>query len=165
MIQKPILFSWEMVQALLAERKTMTRRMAGLNAINENPDDWDCEQMLIDVDDETIFIFCSKSGKPTETILPKYQIGDLMYVREEYYQMGHWELRDNPKRKSGKEYFYVPESDEIRFNDNPPFGWLKSHNRLKNKSLPSWYKRNSLFMPKSAARIWLQCTVELLSKS
>lgn len=35
-----LLFSTEMVKSLMANRKTETRRMRGLDVINENPDNW-----------------------------------------------------------------------------------------------------------------------------
>lgn len=36
----PILYSADMVQALLDKRKTMTRRTKGLEKVNGNSDDW-----------------------------------------------------------------------------------------------------------------------------
>jgi len=43
MKEHAIIFSPEMVKSTLADRKTMTRRIVGLDLINEDPNDWQFE--------------------------------------------------------------------------------------------------------------------------
>ena len=65
-----------MVQALLQDRKSQTRRTKGLNYINENPDNWTIEYL------DSIWAH----GKDFEIkeLKPIYEIGDILWVRETF---------------------------------------------------------------------------------
>lgn len=88
MANKPILFSTEMVQAILAGRKTQTRRIIKLDD-DSLPDDT-CISHSIELDSTGEMI----QGKPDVVMdfsktfpywkekKPKYQIGDVIWVRE-----------------------------------------------------------------------------------
>ena len=108
---KPMLYSQMMVEAIIAKRKRVTRRL--------------------------------------NTTL---EAGDIVYVREAHFQYGRWKKGKTKKGKEG--WRFVAEDDEVLFMDNAPKKFKKSRDR-KNPEIPAWYKRNSLFMPKRAARIWL----------
>jgi len=74
MRELPIIYNTEMVRATMKGLKTETRRMKGLERINEQPDDFN-DQMF----------FADESGYKSVNgiiIKPQYLPGDLMYVRE-----------------------------------------------------------------------------------
>lgn len=74
MAVKPILFSTEMVRAILEGRKTMTRRVVKLRP-REDAHESD--------DGETIHAVLTKGGSVFERkIKPRYQPGDILWVRE-----------------------------------------------------------------------------------
>lgn len=81
---KPILFSTPMVQAILDGRKTQTRR-----TVKENTDHFVNVQSLIDENRIERFIpFVRGAGAQLwadPEIKPKYQIGDILWVRETSY--------------------------------------------------------------------------------
>lgn len=76
MKERPILFSGEMVRAILGGRKTQTRRLNGLAEINKNPDQWrfdgfDGKYAVFDSGYDVLKIKC-----------PYGEIGDRLWVRE-----------------------------------------------------------------------------------
>jgi len=74
MRELPIIYNTEMVRATMKGLKTETRRIKGLERINEQPDDFN-DQMF----------FSDESGYKSVNgiiIKPQYLPGDLMYVRE-----------------------------------------------------------------------------------
>lgn len=76
---KPILFSTPMVQAFLENRKTQTRRTQGLEKINKDPDRylaWKGASGFFIDDLETLEDF---------GISPKYNTGDVLWVRETWF--------------------------------------------------------------------------------
>jgi len=79
---KGILFKPDMIQAIRDGRKTVTRRLAGLKEINQEPDRWH----LVDFYQATggnnkwwaWFSKDDEGGKPY-TIMPRYQVGETVY--------------------------------------------------------------------------------------
>lgn len=130
MKEKPILFSTPMVKAILEGRKTMTRRTRGLNRMNEHPDDW---TITTDVTDKGILFF-NKNGY-SDRAKPQYQIGDRLWVRETFFEARKW--KHAPLFSDGPDFIYRADED----------AFIGDHN---------W--KPSLFMPKEAARIWLEVT-------
>lgn len=113
---KPILFNTEMVRAILKGRKNCTRRIVKHDVeayCKEHPE----------VEDKQII---------SKLCMPPYQPGDILYVRETWYEDG---------------YRFMYRADysctEIFF---------KGGHEVKLKWHPS------IHMPKEAARIWLKVT-------
>ncbi len=110
---KPILFSTPMVQAILAGRKTQTRRV-----MKAQP------------------TWVLNDGKPLCPTYPKYLPGDILYVRET------WQVvRYAPPGSSQLQDLYVFKADTTDVGEYEITKW-----------------KPSLFMPKEAARIFLQVT-------
>ena len=129
-----ILFSTEMVKAILEGRKTQTRREVK-EAIG-----WDQSFRVVPIKEEHkdgIQRYEMRSG--TLYSLPWFkcpygQVGDVLYVRETWQHTR--ELNINPEDEN---YGYVYKAD-----DQP---W---------KDIEGWKWKPSLFMPKEAARIFLR---------
>jgi len=126
---KPILFSTPMVQAILAGRKTQTRRIvksrheSGLFQIGRTMDGVIIEITSLDWDERP-------KNDNTNDIKPRYRIGDIMWVRETW----------TPLVNGGPEGFNL-------------YGFKADNDETLNVK---W--KPSIFMPKEAARIYLQVT-------
>lgn len=84
--------------------------------------------------------------------------GDRLWVKEPHYAFGHWE-------PTGIIYPAEIRTDEnehwrfVYYGHNIVFDAPREFMTSRSKADPSgvrWYKRNSLFMPKWAARTWLE---------
>ena len=78
---KPILFSTEMVEAILEGRKTQTRRTKGLEKVNENPDGHTFNSFSLDNKNAT---FKRLEGM-WQGVDVSFQVGDILWVRESFY--------------------------------------------------------------------------------
>lgn len=127
----PILFTTEMVQAILDGRKRMTRRTNNLESVNDNPDDWEYVRFW-----DGYAKFMQKYNAINERYIkcPYGQPGDVLWVRETWC----WDWKDilNPTEKY---YFY---------RATTPYNYLATGEKWKP----------SIHMPKSACRIFLQVT-------
>lgn len=86
--EKPIIFSAAMVNALLADRKLQTRRLNGLEYINEAPDEWTCSL----VDDSHTFTFVNhRTGEVVEIECPWGPVGTVLWVRENWRTLAMWD--------------------------------------------------------------------------
>lgn len=154
-MDRPILFNTEMVKAILDGRKTMTRRIIKTSVKN------DFQGFVFDSTDNSKVGKCMfGKGCSCEYIKPLYQAGDILWVRETFYQYGEWfdipqtdEYGDIIEKRS-----FIPQNANehpIYFADTLPSGIkvLKGY-----KSGRGYYKRPSLFMPREAARIFLKVT-------
>jgi len=79
MTEKGMTFTGESIRAMLEGRKTVTRRLAGLEKINDMPDLWRdpffCE-------DTVYWNFWQRYTGDVLSAKPCYQVGDLVYARE-----------------------------------------------------------------------------------
>ncbi len=154
MKERPILFSAPMVRALLAGTKTQTRRVVkpqphriGWYTQDDKPGvqfDWH------EVDEY---------GDPLDSVIrcPYGVPGDRLYVREVYYQLGHWEpVAGQVTRKGNRQKWrFVVDSDEIRFDAPPEF---RKGRHSKDPGASVWHKRLARFMPRAASRLTLEVT-------
>lgn len=135
----PILFNTDMVRAILAGRKTVTRRVVKTQ-MDACPS---CRHIHADYiyDRNAENIYCASCGEPFHPeIKPPYQPGDVLYVRESIWQnVGHTLDVDGETRVIWGRLFKYVASDE------DPKSW-------------EWVRRPSIHMPKAAARIWLKVT-------
>ena len=142
-MEKPILFKTEMVQAILAGRKTMTRRI-----IKPQPTMYDFENHKALAFEEPF----TKPGYiavgvdrvkecPSYLRCPYGQIGDVLWVRETWSQLD-MDYRAVEGKLNGEEFKGCPIAYKAN-NDAPEhFG--------------CW--RPSIFMPRYAARLFLKVT-------
>lgn len=143
--EKPILFSTPMVKAIIAGRKTQTRRIMKMSRNND--------------------IFCGLSNDPdvswpadygfgalmgrafydNEAVKCPWQVGDRLYVRETWGELtdycDHPELPGCPTERWSLGYRYRADNYEHKQLDGFWTGW-----------------KPSIHMPKLAARIWLEVT-------
>ena len=139
-VAKPILFSTEMVRAILDDRKTMTRRV-----VKPQPDEKHTIYLGIKTggtDNKNIgscgWGICEHGGS-IQYITPRYKTSDILYIRETFCPI----KIKKPTRaipEDFKETEYIYKADGIRSSDTP-IKW-----------------KPSIHMPKAAARIFLRVT-------
>jgi len=111
-----------MVQAILAGRKTQTRRV-----VKHQPHDWKSDLLEKGISNNLIAFSCKGSAR---MCIPKYQIGDTLWVRETW--------RKNPQ-PIGWPYLYRASPEDLMYPDDE-----------------KW--KPSIFMPREACRIRLKVT-------
>ena len=129
MKESPIPFSTEMVQAVLNLLKTQTRRTRGLKEFNEDPTNWICGDLYINESGELIAPFYHTNREKERNIKCPYgKPGDRVGVKETF-------------ALSSTRWRYKADSD-----------WTIEEKEMGEDA--KW--KSSRFMPKAAARIWLQ---------
>lgn len=141
----PILFSTPMVQAILEGRKTQTRR-----EMKPQPDATGkvIMALVLDGSKRKSGLYLSREGK-TVSVFPKYQVGDILWVRETWRRVNHY----------GFDYEFIQYKD----------GSTNAHCEIvdPDQLLHDEKWKPSIFMPKEACRIFLEVTnlrVERLQK-
>ena len=131
---KPIIFSTPMVQAILAGRKTQTRRVvkedrrgewAAVNGVRNNSEYGDASVPCY-LHRETSVDDISRN-----IMYPKYDVGDILWVRETW----------SPVQVLPKRYLYKADAENGGEGDGLPIRW-----------------RPSIHMPREAARLFLRVT-------
>ncbi|MCV6826036.1 MULTISPECIES: hypothetical protein [Halocynthiibacter] len=136
MTDKPILFSGEMVRALLDGRKTQTRRVL-------KPQIGDLDQVGYFPDGEPI-VMDSEGGHQSPISGVKYAVGDRLWVREAW-KVGPAYDDLPPRDLSGEECLkYMADGAEQKW------GW--EHSQVYGRNRPS------MFMPRWASRLTLTVT-------
>jgi len=125
---KPILFSTEMVKAILAGNKTQTRRVVPKRVVDEYRNYEKFREKV------SSFAVLPPQGPECDYYLSRarYQVGDILYVRETW-------LKADDGYKYKADVREGSEADELR----KQYGY-------------KW--QPSLFMPKAAARLFLRVT-------
>ena len=135
-IAKPILFNTDMVQAILDDRKTVTRRI-----VKNNP--CECTSKVVN----GVCKLCDDKGGfylPDEYVKKRspYQVGDYLYVRETWVKGCIVGSRNNYYVSQGILSDYIFKEDCLR--NNIEFYGIK------------W--KPSIHMPKEASRMFLRVT-------
>lgn len=145
---KPILFNTEMVKAILDGRKTVTRRVLAEKVMLDKKWGLDREPYLHNgkwyYDEQT-----AVDDSRTIELKPKYQPGNILYVRETWCK-GSFDVEELPDGRTGETFV------EQRIGDND---YIFKEFCLRNKiwiDEVTW--RPSIHMPREAARIWLKVT-------
>ncbi len=159
-VAKPILFSTEMVRAILDDRKTMTRRVIKWKPyIDGEKTNFNYSEMSLGYH----YTGEPKSGNVigryalystagalqslrTKPIKPRYKAGDILWVRETFCPIKIKKpTRAIPEDFKEIEYIYKADDNHIKLD-----------NLLGGKSFFKW--KPSIHMPKEAARIFLKVT-------
>ncbi len=145
MRQLPIPYSEVMVKSLLQNLKQMTRRTKGLELVNQNPDDWEFVHILnLPLENRYMVEFRNtKTGKYGTLMIP-FSIGDQLYVKETYTTLVPEHFVEPLKTKYVYKADCDAESEQTRREyvaQGYPYKWITGR-----------------FMPKVAARIWLEVT-------
>ena len=130
-----LMFTGEMIQAFLEHRKSMTRRVQGLEKINENPDDWELIGALC-YGHIWYFRNIRNRSLSIEVKCP-YAVGDFIYAKETWATL---ESYDNLKPTE------LPDKAPIWYKFDYPVD-MGVH-----MVIGRW--RSSMFMPKKVARTW-----------
>ncbi len=136
------------VKAILEGRKTQTRRVIKPQPVRVNDafdGTWDWKGHLYD--DLTLAMTLKDN-------CPYGQVGDRLWVRETHYRWGRWV--PNGFSKTGKQkWTFRAGTSEVLYIDNPPTLNVLPNSRHMERG---WFKRPSIFMPRSASRITLELT-------
>lgn len=134
---RPMLYSTPMVQGLLNGTKTNTRRLQGLESLNESNEmyDWQFVTMYSNDDEKSVVGFKARNGfsDTWKEVYKKINIGDIIWVRETFMEAPNFPLIP-------EKYYYKASVSEQFLKE-----W-KGH----------WTP--SLFMTKDACRLWLKVT-------
>lgn len=146
----PILFSAPMVRALLEGRKTQTRRVL-LRPTSHFHDSYTTPSAAGgDV------IWSDGKGGMQRRNGKVHCVGDRLWVRETYYQRGHWIEAAGFTKGGRPKWSFVPESDEIRFDR--PEGEVRGGRHAADPGTIAWHQRLGRFMPRRYSRTTLDVT-------
>lgn len=131
---KPILFSTEMVQAILAGRKTQTRRVIKINSapFSENFTDAEWKNHL--------------NSAGAKLLYGGFEKGDILWVRET------WQKECEEIQIAGGDW------SNAYLNATGNFVYRADNILLPKESIGFGKWKPSIFMPKEAARIFLKVT-------
>lgn len=95
MKERPILFSTEMVQAILERRKTMTRRVIKTKAFDVQSYEHSSYEMYSDPRLDTQYYFKNEGERGEIGLKCQYgELGDILWVRETWSKInGHYEYK------------------------------------------------------------------------
>ncbi len=83
---KGVLFKSDMIKAIVEGKKTQTRRLGGLKRININPSYWSLFDIQVGM-----ARLKNKWHNDLTTIKSRYQVGDVVYIKEAYTFSFAWE--------------------------------------------------------------------------
>lgn len=139
---KPILFSTPMVQAILAGRKTQTRRAVKVTG-NFAPETYRIVGNTHNPDNPLGLIYVGGIHRP------RYHPGDILWVRETWCHL--YDLDDDDQCILGTGKYYYLADNPVKFPYNH---FLRDDGTYRD--YPAW--RPSIHMPRAAARLFLRVT-------
>lgn len=147
----PLLMQPSMVQAVINDSKTATRRLSGLDAVNDNPDKWEYVRFW-----DGHAKFWEKHNAIHEIYIkcPYGNPGDVIWIRETYIAYGHWASITNPDTEKKIWSF-----KDLTLSEGKPYYYLGQDHPFKlqtGRKNIGWYKRPAIFMPKEACRLFLE---------
>ena len=148
MKERPILFSTEMVKAILDGRKTMTRRVVKPQPIYNEAfyGGWGICTKKSDTAIKSFNEGCYKD------LCPYGQVGDRLWVRETFWQ----DERDKMICfEADKTYKVHPDTNYLL---QRKYNGTANPDMLQIETNIFWHKRPSIFMPRWASRITLEIT-------
>lgn len=155
MADLPIPFSAPMVRAILREiekpgtGKTQTRRLVKPQGGST------CWQERAPSGDHVWKTDVRHAFGPA-TMLDLYDIGDRLWVREEHFQFGHWEIDPGKLTKGGRDKWrFVADRPEVVFV--PPAEY-RNGRHAKDPATPAWHKRLGRFIFRKHSRMTLYVT-------
>ena len=151
MTDRPINFSAPRVLALMAGAKTQTRRVV-MDAAEIARGPWTGPARRHESGDWQVRVQTYNSWK---TLPVRYAVGDRLWVREAYYQSGHWEPQQALTKGGAQKWAFVAADDLVRFD--APESFRKAMDR-KDPATVAWHKRLGRFMPRWASRATLHVT-------
>lgn len=115
---KPMLMNTEMVKAILAGRKTVTRRL-----IKPQPHNvlYDGILQQGEIEDGDVLLTLNKDNK-TEMLIPPYQAGDVLYVRETWCK--------GSLNGGAEQYFYKADDNDFHCQWRPAIHMPKEAARI-----------------------------------
>lgn len=153
MKERPMLFSAPMVRAILDGRKTVTRRVlkqaTGPSlSVGMSDDDAGVAELSwlwgdgpgYDVNETIKRVACPYGVR-----------GDRLWVRETHYLHGIWSVRKDADAKR-RWTFHATQDMGVQFEQ--PNGLIRG----RSTTVPGWYRRPSIHMPRWASRITLEVT-------
>ena len=154
---KPILFNTEMVKAILDGRKTATRRspfqFEMKPGYNPSWSGYSLGEYCTGHIESGVCLYSRGAhdvwGVRSNVVKPRYQAGDILYVRETWQQGYTLDGNDQIIEDTGR-YFYAAGPDEFL----PHFSFWLDPDTGEHKEYMPW--RPSIHMPKEAARIFLR---------
>ena len=152
---KPILFSTEMVKAILEGRKAQTRRMIKPQPIFYGRND---NRIAVEFRNNIFEFYDVKRNDPFSILgssKPKFQIGNILWVREKFEYFGaSFSLHDDDLELCGEVIFnyYASKNENLKE--------IIVKNILAKYAFANINKgwKPSIHMPKEAARIFLEVT-------
>lgn len=157
-----------MVRAILDGTKTQTRRI-----VKPQPSDPSCQGVDAvwgygthragkHIGKFMLHAAFAENGKRVDRYLPSPygQPGDQLWVRESFFEFGHWQEIAGVKTKHGRQKWrFVPASDCIHYLDSEdaPKEFRKGRHH-KDPYTNAWHLRLARFMPRRFSRITLEVT-------
>ena len=142
---KGVLFTPDNIKATVEKRKTQTRRLDHLKEINQEPKEWYYVGMEY-AGNSYCAHFESSKYNTTKFIKPRYQVGEVVYLKEKWRIIGAFADSGND---FGIEYLTDASIHEVK--------WWRDNGNIMGYPIDEKL-RSPLFMPELFARYFIKIT-------